>query len=73
MGGPNGLIIISMTACRSCSEERDLIGDSWMKPVNMSTANRIAVKLDSVCGKDGIISIAQAVLGALAKSEALNR
>jgi hypothetical protein len=44
-----------------------------MKPVNMSTANRIAVKPDSVCGKDGIISIAQAVLGALAKSEALNR
>ncbi len=48
--------------------ERDLIRVSWTNPVNISTANRIAVKPDSVCGREGIMSMAEAVLGALAKS-----
>jgi hypothetical protein len=58
----------SRMACCKFSEERDLIGVSWTNPVNISTANRIAVKPDSVCGREGMMSMAQAVLGAFAKS-----
>ena len=72
-GAPNGLMMVSRIACCKCSEERDLIGTSWTKPVNMSVARRMAMKPASVAGKDGMISTAQAVLGALANSEALNR
>ena len=57
----------SMAFCKF-SDERDLIGVSWTNPVNISTANRIAVKPDSVCGREGMMSMAQAVLGAFAKS-----
>ena len=57
-----------MIACCKCSEEQDLIGVIWTKPVNILTANRIAVKPDSVCGREGMMSMAQAVLGAFAKS-----
>ncbi len=72
-GAPKGLIIVSMIACFRCSEERDLMGASWTKPVNILVARRMAEKPASVVGKEGIISTAQAVLGALAKFEDLNR
>ena len=42
-GAPKGLMIISNMACCKCSVERDLIGVSWIKPVNKLTASRITV------------------------------
>ena len=49
----------------------DFIGLSCIYPVNISTARKIAVFPEVDCGRDGIISTAQDILGPKMKSEAL--
>ena len=71
-GVPKGAKIIDLTASIISSVCLDLIAFNWIKPVNMSTARKIAVLPFLVVVKEGIMSTAQEILGAKTKSDCFN-